>query len=107
MGLMCDRRLDFAALSAALGVDVAKEYAKEIAGLADLEADGLLVCTADGIEVLPRGVPLLRVIAMRFDATFVPGARAPRPDRLTPRLTGLGRACAARAPGLRPVRSPR
>jgi oxygen-independent coproporphyrinogen-3 oxidase len=73
MGLMCDRRLDFAALSAALRVDVAKEYAKEIAGLADLQADGLLVCTADGIEVLARGVPLLRVIAMRFDATFVPG----------------------------------
>jgi len=73
MGLMCDRRLDFAALSSALGVDVSKEYAKEIAGLADLQADGLLVCTAAGVEVLPRGVPLLRVIAMRFDATFVPG----------------------------------
>ncbi|HMD60595.1 MAG TPA: oxygen-independent coproporphyrinogen III oxidase [Opitutaceae bacterium] len=74
MGLMCDRRLDYAALSAALGVDVALEYAKEISGLADLEADGLLVRTAEGIEVLPRGVALLRVIAMRFDATFVPGA---------------------------------
>jgi oxygen-independent coproporphyrinogen-3 oxidase len=74
MGLMCDRRLDYAALSASLGVDVAREYATEIAGLADLEADGLLIRTPAGIEVLARGVPLLRVIAMRFDATFVPGA---------------------------------
>jgi len=74
MGLMCDRKLDYAALSAALHVDVAKEYAREIAGLADLQADGLLACSEEGIEVLPRGVPLLRVIAMRFDATFVPGA---------------------------------
>jgi oxygen-independent coproporphyrinogen-3 oxidase len=73
MGLMCDRRLDYAALSASLGVDVAREYAAEISGLADLEADGLLTRTPAGIEVLPRGVPLLRVIAMRFDATFVPG----------------------------------
>jgi oxygen-independent coproporphyrinogen-3 oxidase len=54
-------------------VDVAREYAAEISGLADLEADGLLTRTPAGIEVLPRGVPLLRVIAMRFDATFVPG----------------------------------
>jgi oxygen-independent coproporphyrinogen-3 oxidase len=73
MGLMCDRRLDYGALSAALGVDVAKVYASEIAGLDDLEADGLLVRSAEGIEVRPRGVPLLRVIAMRFDATFTPG----------------------------------
>jgi oxygen-independent coproporphyrinogen III oxidase len=74
MGLMCDRRLDYAVLSDALGIDVAKEYAKEIAGLDDLEADGLLVRTSRGIEVHPRGVPLLRVIAMRFDGTFTPGS---------------------------------
>ncbi|HXQ81016.1 MAG TPA: oxygen-independent coproporphyrinogen III oxidase [Opitutaceae bacterium] len=74
MGLMCDRRLDYAALSASLGVNVARVYATEIAGLADLEADGLLVRGPNGIEVLARGVPLLRVIAMRFDATFTPGA---------------------------------
>ena len=42
MGLMCDRRLDYAGLSQALGVDVRKTYATEIAGLEDLEADGLL-----------------------------------------------------------------
>ena len=74
MSLMCDRWLDYAALFDALGVDVPREYAAEIASLTDLEADGVLVRAPEGIEVLPRGVPLLRVIAMRFDATFIPGA---------------------------------
>ena len=74
MRIMCDRRLDYRALSSILGVDVASHYAPEIAELADLEADGLVVRTPSGIQVTPRGVPLLRVVAMRFDATFTPGA---------------------------------
>lgn len=74
MGLMCDRRLDYAALSQKLGVDVATRYAKEIASLADLEADGLVRRSATGIQVTRVGVALLRVIAMRFDATLVAGA---------------------------------
>ncbi len=69
MGIMCERRLDYGALSRELGVDVARTYAEEIASLADLEADGLLRRTDAGMEVLPLGAPLLRVIAMRFDAT--------------------------------------
>jgi oxygen-independent coproporphyrinogen III oxidase len=73
MGLMCDRRLDYGALDDEFGGEVAKDYAAEIASLGDLEDEGLLVRTEEGIHVLPRGVPLLRVIAMRFDATFVPG----------------------------------
>jgi oxygen-independent coproporphyrinogen-3 oxidase len=73
MRLMCDRRLDFARLSAELGLDVRREYAAELAGLADLAADGLVTVDDDGVVVTPVGVPLLRVIAMRFDATFVPG----------------------------------
>lgn len=74
MGLMCERRIDYAELSRKLGVDVAARYAREIAGLEDLEADGLLLRTDEGIRVLPRGAPLLRVIAMRFDATLAPGS---------------------------------
>jgi len=73
MGIMCERQINYARLSGELGVDVAKAYAAEIAGLGDLEADGLLVRTADGVEVLPAGAPLLRVIAMRFDATLAAG----------------------------------
>jgi oxygen-independent coproporphyrinogen-3 oxidase len=67
MRLMCDRRLEFTALSRALGVDFAERYANELASLVDLEADGIVARTADGIEVTPVGVPLLRVVAMRFD----------------------------------------
>ncbi|HZZ57867.1 MAG TPA: oxygen-independent coproporphyrinogen III oxidase [Opitutaceae bacterium] len=72
MRLMCDRRLDYAELSRGLGVEVPQLYAGEIARLEPLERDGLLVRTATGIEVNPPGIPLLRVIASHFDATFRP-----------------------------------
>jgi oxygen-independent coproporphyrinogen-3 oxidase len=67
MRLMCDRRLDFAALSRSLDVKVEERYAAEIASLADLEADGVVERTAHGVAVTQVGVPLLRVVAMRFD----------------------------------------
>lgn len=75
MRLMCDRRLDFAALSRSLQVDFAATYASEIRSLDDLEADGLIRRTATGIEVTKRGVPLLRVVAMRFDPMLSAGPR--------------------------------
>lgn len=70
MSLMCNRRLNFAALSKTLGLDFATTYAAELASLADLEADGLVSRDESGVEVTRAGVPLLRVIAMRFDATL-------------------------------------
>ncbi len=73
MRLMCDRRLDYANLSQRLGVDFARTYAAELASLADLEADGLLVLDGRQLTVTPVGGPLLRVIAMRFDTTFHAG----------------------------------
>lgn len=75
MALMCQRQINYAELSAELGLDVTAAFAGEIAGLADLEADGLVVRSPAGIRVTPRGVPLLRVVAMRFDATFVSAPR--------------------------------
>jgi oxygen-independent coproporphyrinogen-3 oxidase len=75
MRLMCDRRLDYAALSKKLGVDFATSYATELAGLADLQADGLLTFKPGSLEVTAVGAPLLRVIAMRFDAHFIATAR--------------------------------
>ena len=67
MRLMCDRRLNFAELSPALGVNFAEAYAGELSSLADLESDGIVVRTSTAVEVTPVGVPLLRVVAMRFD----------------------------------------
>jgi len=75
MRLMCDRGLDYARISSLLGLDFAATYAKEIASLDDLERDGIVRRSAGRLEVTPVGVPLLRVVAMRFDATFV---NAPR-----------------------------
>ncbi|MDR1788875.1 MAG: oxygen-independent coproporphyrinogen III oxidase [Opitutaceae bacterium] len=73
MRVMCDRRLDFAALSAAIGGDFERDYARELAGLADLEADGIVKTGGGTLEVTERGLPLLRVVAMRFDARHKPG----------------------------------
>ncbi|MEO6001930.1 MAG: oxygen-independent coproporphyrinogen III oxidase [Opitutus sp.] len=73
MRIMCDRRLDFAAMSRALGVDFAATYAAELDSLAELEADGILIRTPASIEITTRGVPLLRVVAMRFDPLLTTG----------------------------------
>ena len=75
MRLMCDRRLDHAALSRELGLDFARTYASELASLEDLRADGLVEANSGGVEVTPAGIPLLRVIAMRFDPLFTAAPR--------------------------------
>lgn len=77
MGLMCERRLDFAALSAEFGFDFAETYAPELASLDDLAADGLVVRAFDGIELTASGVLLVRIVASRFDA-HLPSETAPQ-----------------------------
>jgi oxygen-independent coproporphyrinogen III oxidase len=72
MRLMCDLSLDYAGMSRRLGVDFTSYFAKEIASLGDLEADGLLQKLAGGFEVTPLGRLLIRNIAMRFDAHLPP-----------------------------------
>lgn len=74
MRVMCDRAVDFAELSAELGIDVPGHFAAELAGLQDLVDDGLVERDAAGFRLTPRGGPLLRIVAMRFDATFTPAA---------------------------------
>lgn len=73
MRLMCDRRLDHVALTQELGLDFPRTYAAELAGLEDMRADGLVQLTPHSVEVTPAGIPLLRVIAMRFDPLFTAG----------------------------------
>ncbi len=75
MRLMCDRRLDFAALSKMIGIDFATSYATELASLDDLRADGIVTLSPGKLEVTTIGAPLLRVVAMRFDAHFIAAAR--------------------------------
>lgn len=68
MRLMCDMELDYAAMSAQLGVNFEEHFALELASLDDMEADGLLIKTPGGFFVTDLGRLLIRNIAMRFDA---------------------------------------
>jgi oxygen-independent coproporphyrinogen-3 oxidase len=68
MRLMCDLGLDYPLMSRLLGLDFAEHFAREIESLDDLEADGLLVKTPEGLIVTDLGRLLVRNIAMRFDA---------------------------------------
>jgi oxygen-independent coproporphyrinogen-3 oxidase len=72
MRIMCDRKLQFDAISREIGVDFPKTYSREIANLGDLEADGIVRRSSKEIEVTDVGTPLLRIVAMRFDAYYVP-----------------------------------
>ena len=72
MRLMCDLGLNFQEMSGQLGIDFASHFESEIASLDDLDADGLLERTADGITVTETGRLFIRNIAMRFDAYLPP-----------------------------------
>jgi oxygen-independent coproporphyrinogen-3 oxidase len=74
MHIMCDRRLDYKKLSLELGLDFPQVYGHEIASLLDLAADGIISLGSEGFAITPAGAPLLRVVAMRFDATLKPAA---------------------------------
>jgi len=68
MQIMCNLGVDYAAVSARLGVNVREYFARELDSLDDLEADGLLERTPSRLWVTDLGRLLVRVIAMRFDA---------------------------------------
>jgi oxygen-independent coproporphyrinogen III oxidase len=68
MRLMCDLGLDYAAMSRLLGLDFKEHFVRELESLDDMEADGLLVKTPEGLIVTDLGRLLIRNIAMRFDA---------------------------------------
>ena len=75
-----DSRLggDFADLLRETGIDVPTDYLRELASLADLIADGIVEMDDTGLRVTELGAPLLRVVAMRFDAHFAPAAKERR-----------------------------
>jgi oxygen-independent coproporphyrinogen-3 oxidase len=66
--IMCGKEINFAQLSRRLGLDFATTYATELASLADLEHDQVLVRQPQGLAVTALGRLFLRIIAMRFDA---------------------------------------
>jgi len=64
---MCDMKLDFAVMSASLGIDFASHFESELRAIAALEADGLVRPSGNGFDVTDLGRLLIRNVAMCFD----------------------------------------
>jgi oxygen-independent coproporphyrinogen III oxidase len=64
--LMCDLRVDVDAIARSFGAD-ATQFDPDIAALADMEADGLLVRTGRRVAMTDEGRPLVRAACARFD----------------------------------------
>jgi len=69
---MCDLSLNFAAMSQKLGVNFEQHFARELELLAPFAADGLVLRTAEGLEVTDAGRLFIRNIAMCFDNNLAP-----------------------------------
>ena len=65
--LMCDLSLDYDDLSSNLDINFREEFATSLAGLEDMEKDGLLRQNESGLTVTDAGRLFIRNIAMRFD----------------------------------------
>ncbi|MDB5098087.1 MAG: oxygen-independent coproporphyrinogen oxidase [Cyanobacteria bacterium RYN_339] len=66
--LFCNLYVDKQAVAAKHGVAFDATFAKELAALAPLAADGLVELAPDHLHITPRGQILLRNVAMVFDA---------------------------------------
>ena len=72
MRAMCDLSLDYAAMSAKLGINFTEHFAPELTALAPFEADGLVKRAPTGMAITDAGRLFIRNIAMCFDNTLVP-----------------------------------
>jgi len=68
MQIMCNLGVDYAEMSRRAGAAFTDHFAKELASLGDLEADGLLRREPERLVVTELGRLFIRNIAMRFDA---------------------------------------
>ncbi|TCZ82445.1 coproporphyrinogen III oxidase, partial [Lysobacter sp. N42] len=66
--LMCQGEIPVRALERRYAIDFAAYFAPSLEKLAPLEADGLVRCSPDRIQVTSQGRLFLRNIAMCFDA---------------------------------------
>lgn len=65
--LMCHFKLDFTAVSQTWSIDFNTYFSDALVQLQPLTEAGLLRMDAQGIEVMPKGRLLVRIIAMAFD----------------------------------------
>jgi oxygen-independent coproporphyrinogen III oxidase len=82
MALMCHGHVDFAELERRHGVRMRDTFADELARLAPLCADGLVVVEDGAIRVTPSGWYLVRAIALVFDRYLTAGASRERFSRV-------------------------
>jgi len=71
--LMCDLSVDTGAVAALNGAPVDR-FGTELAGMADLVADGVVVVEGNRVTVPEIARPLVRVVAARFDTYLGAGA---------------------------------
>jgi oxygen-independent coproporphyrinogen-3 oxidase len=65
--LICHFELTFSKIESEFNIDFAGYFADELDKLAQMQTDGLLTLTAEGVQVLPVGRLLIRNICMVFD----------------------------------------
>ncbi|MDJ0917812.1 MAG: oxygen-independent coproporphyrinogen III oxidase [Woeseiaceae bacterium] len=75
--LMCQGKVDFAAIENSFDIDFKAYFADELASLKPLAADGLVRIDDDAVYVTPTGQLLLRAVAMVFDRYL----REPAPEQ--------------------------
>lgn len=76
--LMCTGRVRFAEIERLHGIEFAGYFADELSGLRRLADDGLVELDANGFQLSASGRPVMRVVAMLFDAYLprAPGAHS-------------------------------
>ena len=75
--IMCYGRFKFPEFGRRHGINVREYFSSELERLKSLEEDGLVSVEESSLEVLPRGRPFLRNIAMNFDS-YLSNARTRR-----------------------------
>jgi oxygen-independent coproporphyrinogen-3 oxidase len=65
--LICHFNVTFAGVEQVFSINFADYFAEELQALAPMQADGLLILSDEGIQVLPAGRLLIRNICMVFD----------------------------------------
>ena len=82
MALMCHGRVEFAGIERIHGVRMREAFAQELARLAPLAADGLVVVDDEAIRVTRSGWYLVRAVALVFDRYLEDSASRQRFSRI-------------------------
>ncbi|NPA42097.1 MAG: oxygen-independent coproporphyrinogen III oxidase [Aquificae bacterium] len=68
MDIMCNLGVKFSRIEEEFGINFRDYFSRELEELKELEEDGLIKVSSEGIEILPVGRLLIRNVAMVFDA---------------------------------------